>query len=693
MVCTRAEPPPLDLKKKPTKLGFRSHGAPAISQIAGCSCRNNMEEAGGGFRSGDEADKDRGSHERRLNEASRAAPGLSAPLALPNPHSAVLTSTPPSGPLLATGNIIIVSVDPKSTLRPLFTDDGDGSLEKSASEMQTKAKRYLAFVRNVEYTTTTVTTTTMMAVPGTEEGVEDQDVTVRRPSVASTIKGVEKKVTTTTTRVHLNLLHTAIPTRSRYDTVDETMNVPLALYHPRSTTRNRFDETNAILSDREPLRVRNGHGIFKKYNHLYAHTIMDAYAVVSEVTPTPSTTNRIGKELDKNARATRRDRVPTISRRDLKRYDMYQKVDRIKESNQRPGAAAPSAWKQSKHSPGRRSNRSPQPHQQPSSPSTNDENTLLTPPRDATSPKPPPRSSPLPTKSSISLQIPSTPTSITRPQFSVVPPSRTPSVTDTSSSLTRERTSSEWPTSFNRSDSHGTQATSVHSSQNPSDGRGDYSSSLMSSESSFGDSSSSEDEMDGQKDNEDESGENEEKVWKEKYDLGGGIGPHKPLNRQCFINVKAWYLPTTAASGRRSTIESSGDEGDVVPEDPRMFFEELKMLRALERSSDMRYLSRLRQQNAERVLAWRDTAAVEAKPISPPSNSDSEQMHDPSLSSSTPSSRRSSALMSFLPLANRRRRSSNFNTNGSTHGHGLFSSLNPFATAPSTSSASNTKSL
>ncbi|KAG8818792.1 hypothetical protein FRC19_010309 [Serendipita sp. 401] len=580
--------------------------------------------------------------------------------------------------------------------------------------MQTKAKRYLAFVRNVEYTTTTVTTTTMMAVPGTEEGVEDQDVTVRRPSVASTIKGVEKKVTTTTTRVHLNLLHTAIPTRSRYDTVDETMNVPLALYHPRSTTRSRFDETNAILSDREPLRVRNGHGIFKKYNHLYAHTIMDAYAVVSEVTPTPSTTNRIGKELDKNHRATRRDRVPTISRRDLKRYDMYQKVDRIKESNQfvtksspttpttptthasfssprypsttrrlgktsmqsigllssrdglpeegesdfgedeeeggippegtkhsshedeededededagsqfrlstvisslsidhedpnyrlsplcrsassssspplsrssslhrRPGAAAPSAWKQSKHSPGRRSNRSPQPHQQPSSPSTNDENTLLTPPRDATSPKPPPRSSPLPTKSSISLQIPSTPTSITRPQFSVVPPSRTPSVTDTSSSLTRERTSSEWPTGFNRSDSHGTQATSVHSSQNPSDGRGDYSSSLMSSESSFGDSSSSEDEMDGKKDNEDESGENEEKVWKEKYDLGGGIGPHKPLNRQCFINVKAWYLPTTAASGRRSTIESSGDEGDVVPEDPRMFFEELKMLRA-----------------------------------------------------------------------------------------------------------------
>ncbi|KAG8830552.1 hypothetical protein FRC17_004728, partial [Serendipita sp. 399] len=651
--------------------------------------------------------------------------GPSAALSLLKPPGTSLTSTSPttSGSLLATGNIVVISVDPKSTLRPLFIDDADGTLEKSAGEMQIKAKKYLAFVRNVEHTTTTVTTTTMMAVPMEEEGVEDQDVTIRRPSVASTIKGIEKKITTTTTRVHLNLLHTAIPTRSRYDTVDETMNVPLALYHSRSAARSRLTDNSTVISDRDPLRVRNGHGLFRKYKHLYAHTIMDAYAVVSEVTHSPEIETSNTKLY-----TTRRNRVPSISRRDLKRYDMYQKIDRIKESNQfvtsnspttpttpstpaslsspryqsttrrlgktstqsiallssqggvqeegesdfgedegeaeeaphlgdnededlhedededdeddgsqfrlstvisslsvdnegssapwadpshrlspngrsvssssspsvsrasslrkrrGGGSAAPSAWKTTKSGSGRRSSRSPQPHQQPSSLSTNDDSPRSTSPRDSASPSPPSLSSP-PTKSTISLKIPSPP-SLPRSPTPVVSPPRTASETDTTSSA-RGRTSSEWPSSTPQSDSHGTQATSLHSSQNTDENvkLGDsnsYPSSLATGDSSFGDSSSSEDER-GRKgkeeDDEQEDAEDEDKVWKEKCDLGGGLSAHKPLNRQCLIYVKASFLPSTM-NNRRQTVESSDEEEDVPPEDPRMFFEELKMLRA-----------------------------------------------------------------------------------------------------------------
>ena len=230
-------------------------------------------------------------------------------------------SQEPSGPSrkgkhpVRAGDIVVVSVDPIQTLQPLFEEDED--VEKSAYILENQARRYLAFVRSVDHSPVLAT-----GIKTNEQNpsalIVEEDATIRRPSVGSTITGIPPPIkpptSLTTTTVHLNLLHTSPPTRSRYDTVDELMSVSLALSQGKSTP---------AVQERAPLQVRNGHLL--PFQDLYAHTIMDVYAITSETQP--------ARSADAITSRKRRGRV-SIPLRELKRYDDLQSADRIRESSQ-----------------------------------------------------------------------------------------------------------------------------------------------------------------------------------------------------------------------------------------------------------------------------------------------------------------------------------------------------------------------
>jgi hypothetical protein len=445
---------------------------------------------------------------------------------------------------LKPGLLVAVSVDPIATLRPLF--EGDDAIEKAAWEMFPRMRRYIAFLRDVESLQKCV------ADHGDElEGdpiIETEDM----PLLAGT-------------GVHLNLMHTQRPSRSRYDTIDESMSVPLYVERPSSPTapaslpqrqNSRRYPGLVRTSARKPIVAQSTNGSLP-WKELYAHTIMDAFAAVSDV----------------DAASPRNGDLSSfeLSMKDMQRYDGYQAVDRARESNQSQKVHANGGdpvdivddWdmeedEEEDESQFRLSTvisglTMEEDYSVPDQ-ARDASMSFALPGRHPSSRVASPVSSGVAPSAwkgkQIRLHQPQRPqldyitaTDAQVPQFQEPLSPKSPTMTgasgETSDSKHTNLSSASTPTSISPS----TQATSVP----------DH---LISSIPAP---------LECQV--EEARNDNEAAPWDfTRLDLGGGLGSNKPLDRRCAIHVRIWL--------------DLGNEDMREPEDPRTFFEELKMLRA-----------------------------------------------------------------------------------------------------------------
>lgn len=203
---------------------------------------------------------------------------------------------------LKPGMLVVVAVDPLATLQPLF--EGDEEVEKAARDMYPRMRRYLGFLRGVQHR---------------ERGPEEEGSHLEGGVGLNAVR----------TSVHLNLVHTERPVRSQYDTIDESMCVPLAFDRPTSPVPVLGVQRHNSLrhpklsrgASRKPIYIQNATGTLP-WKDLYAHTIMDAFAAISELDAAlPS--DDVGSL-----------KSPEISTSDMQRYDSYQTIDRARESSQ-----------------------------------------------------------------------------------------------------------------------------------------------------------------------------------------------------------------------------------------------------------------------------------------------------------------------------------------------------------------------
>jgi hypothetical protein len=201
------------------------------------------------------------------------------------------------------GRLVVVSVDPVETLRPLF--DEDEGLGKTVGEIQGGMKKYLAFIRSVA-----VERDQRPSV--SQEDRQAQQLDKEADETMEEDGGLRKK---RRLNVHLNLVHNSPPTQSKYDAVDPTMCVPIVCGDKNSSN---FASTS---TSRKPMRLK-GQDSPRPWSSLYSHTIMDAFAVVSDLQPSPS-----------HDVAPSESAPLAVPKRDMRRYDGYQSEDRIKETS------------------------------------------------------------------------------------------------------------------------------------------------------------------------------------------------------------------------------------------------------------------------------------------------------------------------------------------------------------------------
>ncbi|CAG8687558.1 7980_t:CDS:2, partial [Acaulospora colombiana] len=520
------------------------------------------------------------------------------------------------------GRLVVVSVDPVETLRPLFEEDE--GLEKTVGEIQGGMKKYLAFIRSVAAECDQRRPASQEDQQAQELPEEDDDMEEGRPRKKRRLN------------VHLNLVHNSPPGHSKFDAVDPTMCVPIV-----SGDENSSNVPSASTS-RRPMRLK-GEG--SPWSSLYAHTIMDAFATVSDLQPSPS------------ADIAPSNSTPlALSKKDMKRYDTYQSDDRAKETSRfysmrgetegghtedygqvieikdynigervgdedfemEEGLDGDSQYRLSTvisglsiddeetgmmmmalggqegsglRSPSASSTRfrAKSPLQRRGtgksgvstrSPSRKEHQDIKDPvPSPGNGPSawkgvrsparsPPPPNSPSPEEDCLSSKKLVDPLqSDKKDKEGYSPKSPTDSDPTSSMMLGGGRDYRQ------RAMSLSTEATSVFPEGN--DGEIDAKSDASSKESA------------------------EREIIAMplgQFDLAGGLGVNKPLKRQCSIHVRIWTDLSMCADPE--------DETQTLT-DPRLFFEELKMLRTLEKDSDMRYFAQLKKANAERVVAWR----------------------------------------------------------------------------------------
>ncbi|PVF99979.1 hypothetical protein CPB86DRAFT_783102 [Serendipita vermifera] len=527
------------------------------------------------------------------------------------------------------GRLVVVSVDPVETLRPLFEEDE--GLEKTVGEIQGGMKKYLAFIRSVAVERDQKRSASQEDQQAQELPEEDADMEQSR---------LRKK---RRLNVHLNLVHNSPPAHSNLDAVDPTMCVPI-FYGDENSSNIPSTSTS-----RRAMRLK-GEGSSRPWSLLYAHTIMDAFAVVSDLQPSPST-DIVTSTLAPLA----------LSKKDMKRYDTYQADDRVKETSRfystrgeteeghadddaqiieikndnmdervdyedyemEEGLDADSQYRLSTvisglsideeetgimmalggqdglQSPSASSTRfrAKSPLQRRGtgkssvstrSPSRKEHQDIKEPvPSPGTGPSawkgvrsparsPPPPTSPSPEDDCLSSKKSVDPLHSDKKEKEGYSPK-----SPTDSDLTSSMMLGGGRDYHQRAMSLSTEATSVFPEGNDKD---------MDAESDTSSKESAEREIIA--------------MPLGQFDLGGGLGVNKPLKRQCSIHVRIWT--------DLSTCTDPEDETHTLT-DPRLFFEELKMLRTLEKDSDMRYFAQLKRANAERVVAWRlaaDTSNV-----------------------------------------------------------------------------------
>jgi hypothetical protein len=238
---------------------------------------------------------------------------FSLPPKAPAPAEETAPPPAPPQPTISPGTLVVLAIDPVATLAPLLTVNAP--LEKQVRSMEAGMQRYLAFVRHVE------------SPPKVKDSIKENNGKHRRASsvAGNNRAGPSKKETTRKTHLQLGLLHHTPPKRSRYDTIDESMCMPLEWdgqyrrgHHasPQSSPwRSSFGE------DRAPLRIDGPAEMVipASCRQLYAYTTIDLTAAVSS--------------LDEGAVRAPNTSL-SISEREMRRFDAYQAVDCLREEEE-----------------------------------------------------------------------------------------------------------------------------------------------------------------------------------------------------------------------------------------------------------------------------------------------------------------------------------------------------------------------
>ena len=230
---------------------------------------------------------------------------MRAPVTAPTQSSHL----PPRLPITP-GTLVVVAVDPCATLSPFLPVDS--SLEKRARGMENGMRRYLAFARHIEIPTS--------ANRQEKLGRELQSMP-NFPAVDGAI-GPSKMESNRRTHLQLNLLHHKPPKRSRYDSIDESMCIPLEWSGQnrkgqQGASQNSSPRRNSFRDERAPMRIDGATEtlIPTSCRALYAYTTIDVTAAVSSDV---GVERPLGDPL-------------VIPEREMQRFEAYQAMDCLRQ--------------------------------------------------------------------------------------------------------------------------------------------------------------------------------------------------------------------------------------------------------------------------------------------------------------------------------------------------------------------------
>lgn len=251
-----------------------------------------------------------------LSGKARQAPQR-GPTTGPAPSEETCHQQPPQP--ISPGQLVVLAIDPCATLSPFFPVDP--SLERRMRGMETGMKRYLAFARHVE-------------TPASSK--RQDNLTIEEQRVVGGLSpdtgvGPSTKAADRRTHLHLSLLHHKQPKRSRYDSIDESMCVPLEWngQHRKGhqgASQNSSPRRKSFGDERAPLRIDGPTEslIPTSCRALYAYTTVDVTAAVSS--------SDVGVEKAFSTSLV-------LSEHELQRFDVYKTMDRLRQEEEREDEA------------------------------------------------------------------------------------------------------------------------------------------------------------------------------------------------------------------------------------------------------------------------------------------------------------------------------------------------------------------
>lgn len=214
-------------------------------------------------------------------------------------------------PTISPGQLVVLAIDPTATLSSFLPVDP--SLEKRVRGMENSTRRYLAFARHVE----------IPAAAKRHTKIDSENSKVADPLPVEVATGSTPPVTNRRTHLQLSLLHHKPPKRSRYDSIDEAMCVPLEWngQHRKGqqgASQNSSPRRRSFGEERAPLHIdgTTESMIPASCRALYAYTTIGVTAAVSF--------SDVGAEKPLETSLS-------ISERELQRFDAYQAMDRLRQ--------------------------------------------------------------------------------------------------------------------------------------------------------------------------------------------------------------------------------------------------------------------------------------------------------------------------------------------------------------------------